>query len=208
GRVQLLVAAATALQGLDPDTGKPLWWCNSDKRVGDTPSPVLAGGVVYADSGRGGPGLAVDPTGSGDVSKTHLKWTVTQVPEGFSSAVAVGECLYRVHNPGVLRCWEAATGREVYAERLAGVSTSASPVATADGRLYFASAGKSQVVKAGPKFELLASNDLGEPSPASAAVADGRIYLQGTRSPFCVGKECRGPGARPPGPDPVEHPRR
>src|SRR5262249_10574974 len=168
---------------------KPLWWCNHDKRVGDTPSPVLAGGVVYVDSGRGGPGLAVDPGGSGDVTKTHLKWTVTQVPEGFSSAVAAGEHPYRVPNPGVLRCWEAATGKEVYAERLEGVSTSASPVATADGRLYFASAGKSHIVRAGPKFELLATNDLGEPGPASAAVAGGRIYLKGTRSLFCIGKK-------------------
>jgi outer membrane protein assembly factor BamB len=150
---------------------------------------VLGGGLVYVDSGRGGPGVAVDPTGSGDVTKTHLKWTIGQVPEGFSSAVIVGEHLYRPHNPGVLRCWELATGREVYAERLEGISTSASPIATADGRLYFASAGRSYVVKAGPKFELLATNDLGEPSQATPAVAGGRIYLKGTRSLFAIGKK-------------------
>ncbi len=189
GKTQLLVAGAMSLQGLDPDGGKLLWWCNYDKRIGDTASAVPAGGVVYVDSGRGGPGVAVDPTGSGDVSKTHLKWTIPTVAEGFSSAAAAGEHLYRLTNPGVLHCWEAATGKEVYAERLEGVSTSASPVVTADGRVYLASAGKSYVVKAGPKFELLAANDLGEPGPASPAVSGGRIYLKGNRSLFCVGKK-------------------
>jgi outer membrane protein assembly factor BamB len=189
GKVQLLMASAMALQGLDPDNGKLLWWCNYDKRIGDTPSPVLGGGLVYVDSGRGGPGIAVDPSGSGDVTKTHLKWKIPQVAEGFSSAVIVGEHLYRVHNPGVLHCWELATGKEIYAERLEGVSTSASPIATADGQLYFASAGKSHVVKAGPTFEVLATNDLAEVSPASAAIANGRIYLKGNRSLFCIGKK-------------------
>src|SRR5262245_6731438 len=118
GKAQLLVAGATALEGLDPDDGKPIWSCSHDKRIGDTPSPVLGGGLVYVDSGRGGPGVAVDPTGSGDVTKTHLKWKVPQVTEGFSSAAIAGEHLYRLSNPGVLRCRELATGREVYAERL------------------------------------------------------------------------------------------
>src|SRR5205807_992182 len=65
---QLLVAAATAVQGLNPDNGDLLWTCKTGKRTGDTVSPVLGRGLVYCDSGRGGPGVAVDPTGSGDVS--------------------------------------------------------------------------------------------------------------------------------------------
>ena len=189
GKAQLLVAGAMALQGLDPDTGQPLWWCNYDKRIGDTPSPVLGGGIVYVDSGRGGPGMAADPTGRGDVSKTHLKWTIPQIPEGFSSAVIMDDHLYRLHSPGILRCRDLATGREVYGERLDGVSTSASPIASADGRLYCASAGKSYVIKAGPKFEVLATNDLGDPSSASPAIANGRIYLKGARSLFAIGKK-------------------
>src|SRR5204863_583151 len=128
-----------------------IWTFKTGKRVGDTPSPVYGGGLVYCDSGRcalGGPGVAVDPTGSGDVTKTHGKWTIPQVPEGFSSPIIVGDYLYRVHNPGILKCWELATGKQVYAERLEGVATSPSPIATPDGRLYFASAGRSYVVQA------------------------------------------------------------
>jgi len=191
GKTQLLVGAANAVEGLDPESGEMLWSCTSpDKaRIGDTVSPVLAGGVVYCDSGRGGPGIAVDPTGAGDVTKTHLKWKVARVPEGFGSPVAAGDYLYRLHSPGTVTCWKLSDGAPAYVERLAGVAVAPSPFATPDGRLYFASAGKSYVVKAGPKFEVLGTGDLGDPSQASPAVADGRIFLRGGRNLYCIGKK-------------------
>jgi outer membrane protein assembly factor BamB len=186
GKPHFLVAADKAVQGLDPATGKVLWWCAG---AGDTSSPVYACGLVYCDGGRGGPGVAVDPGGEGDVTGTHRKWRVDLVPEGFSSPVAVGDYLYRLHNPGILKCWKLATGEPAYAERLPGVSTAASPVATADGRLYLASAGKSYVVQAGPVCKVLATNDLGDASAASAAVSGGRIFLKGARYLYCIGKK-------------------
>jgi outer membrane protein assembly factor BamB len=186
GKTQLLVAASNAVQGVDPADGSVLWWCEA---AGDTASPVLGGGLVYLDSGRGSPAVAADPTGSGDVTKTHLKWHLNAVPEGFSSPAVVDDCLYRLHNPGFLTCRKLATGEEVYDRRLDGVSTASSPVATADGRVCCASAGKSYVVKAGPKCEVLAVNDLGDPCPASPAVADGRLYLKGRQNLYCVGRK-------------------
>lgn len=185
GKPQMLVAASNALQGLDPATGQLLWWCSA---AGDTASPVLGNGIVYVDSGRGSPAVAVDPTGTGDVSKTHLKWKIEQVPAGFSSAIVVGEHLYRLHNPGVVKCWKLADGAQVYAERITVTSTAASPIATPEGRIYFASAGKSCVIQAGPKFEVLATNDLGDASHASPAVSDGRLYLKGAKFLYCIGK--------------------
>ena len=176
GKPQLLISASNAMQGADPATGKLLWWCTAR---GDTVSPVVGGGLVYCDSGRGGPGLAVDPTGTGDVTKTHVKWTINKVNEGYSSPVVSGDYLYRLQNPELLKCYHLSTGEEVYSERLNGVSTASSPIATADGIIYLASAGKSYVVKAGPKFELLATNDLGDASQAAPAVADGRLFLKG-----------------------------
>jgi outer membrane protein assembly factor BamB len=193
GMRQLLVAGADRLEGLDPENGEPVWWFTSPTRVGDTVTPVYAGGMVYCDSGRGGGfgglGVAVDPTGKGDVTKTHLKWSLMRMPQGFASPVASGGYLYRLVDPETLRCYELATGKQVYAERLHGVSTRASPVATADGRIYLASAGKSYVVRVGPKFAVLGTGELGDASDASPAVADGRLYLKGRRYLYCVGKK-------------------
>jgi outer membrane protein assembly factor BamB len=191
GKPQLLVAGATALEGLYPGTGERLWWCGlgGGKRIGDTVSPVLGAGIVYCDSGRGGPGIAADPTGSGDVSKTHRRWEIPQVPEGFSSPVIVGDYLYRTHSPETLKCYALATGKAVYSERLPGLSPRNSPLATVDGRIYFASAGKSYVIKAGPRFEVLGTSDLGDASDASPAAAGQRLFLRGARNLYCIGKK-------------------
>jgi hypothetical protein len=82
-----------------------------------------------------------------------------------------------------------ATGAKLWDARLAGVSTSASPVVTPGGRIYFASAGRSYVIQAGPRLDVLADNDLGDAGPASPAAADGRLFLKGQRYLYCVGKK-------------------
>lgn len=185
GRAQLLVSASSAVQGLDPLNGKILWSCAAP---GDASSPAFNGSLVFADSGRGGRAVCVDPTGEGDVTKTHLKWTFPQIPEGLSSPIIVADFVLRTHNPETLRCLRLSTGESAFQERLAGVSTWASPFATADGKVYFASAGKTYVVQAGDKLEVLATNDLGEESRASAAVSGGRIFLRGNKHLYCIGQ--------------------
>jgi hypothetical protein len=72
---------------------------------------------------------------------------------------------------------------------LPGVSTWASPFATPDGRIYFASAGKSYVVRAGEKPEVLATNEIGEEARASAAVSNGKIYVRSAKKLYCIGKK-------------------
>jgi outer membrane protein assembly factor BamB len=125
--------AGDALQSLDPAGGKLLWWCRGE---GDASSPAYGQGLVYFDDGRGGTGMAVDPTGSGNVSATHIRWTITQRGEVLSSPIVVGKYLYRLRTPGFLQCWEMATGKEVYSERLQDISTTwASPIADPKGRL-------------------------------------------------------------------------
>ena len=191
GKPQLLVLAGgmsasdAALRALDPGDGHTLWWCRGG---GESASIAWGDGIVYFDSGRGGPGTAVDPTGTGDVSKTHIKWTVPNVPEGIGSPIIVNGYVYRLCTPGVLRCWEAPTGKLVYQERLEKITTTwASPIADPKGRLFFASSGRSYVIEAGPTFKVLSVNELPDPNHASAAVARGRLYLEGTKDLYCVG---------------------
>ena len=187
GRMQMLVAASNALQGLDPDSGAILWSCDTP---GDVCSPVTANGLVYADSGRGGPGLLVEPRGDGDLSRTAVKWRIGNIQEGLSSPVIAGDYLYRLHNPGVLKCINLSTGQEAFSRRVEGASISSSPIVTPEGRVYLASAGKTLVLQAGPTFELLATNDLGDPAPASAAIAPGgKWVLKGRERLFCIGRK-------------------
>lgn len=183
GKPVMLIGGAGELQALDPKTGDKLWWV---KTAGDVTSPIYANGFVYTDSGRGGNGVFVDATGKGDITATNVKWKLNGLSEALSSPVIVGDHLYRLLNPATLKCVELKTGKVVYSERLEGVSSSASPVAVKD-RLYFASGGKSFVIATGPKFDILATNDLGEPSAASAAVSSGKLVLKGSKHLFCIG---------------------
>ena len=192
GRPQMLVLASgmseksNALRSLDPAGGKLLWWCRG---AGDAASPAFGSGIVYFDSGRGGKGVAVEPGGTGDISETRIRWTGPDIPEAISSPIIVGSRVYRMHKPGVLKCWDAATGKQIYSGKLSGISSTwASPVADGNGRIYFASAGKSYVVQSGPEFHVLAVNDLGDANHPSAAVARGRLFLEGMKNIYCIGQ--------------------
>jgi len=189
GKPQVVIVASgigvhpEGVQGFDPADGKRLWWC---KGAGDASSPAFGGGILYTDSGRGGSGTAFPPVGEGDLTAT-IKWTVGGLSEAIGSPIIVGEQVFRLQNPGVLRIWNVSDGTETDKQRLAGVSSTwASPIADGDGRIYFASGGKSTVIQAGPQVKILATNDLGDPNHASPAVSRGRLYIAGLKYLYCI----------------------
>jgi outer membrane protein assembly factor BamB len=187
-----LIHYAGGMQGLDPATGELLWSCKTPQT--SYSSPAYGVGLLYGDAGRGGQsGAAVDPTGAGDVTKTHVRWQSKINAAAGSSPVIVGEYLYRISDPGLIRCWKAATGELMYEERAPRITPSSSPIVCPDGRIYFASPGKSYVIKAGPKYELLAVNDLesqgGGHDYTTPAVSNGRLYIKGRSYLWCIGEK-------------------
>ena len=194
GKKQLIVIASgmgakdEALQSFDPADGRRIWWCKS---AGDASSPAYGAGIVYTDSGRGGSGTAVDPGGEGDVSASHVKWTTPgSMPEAIGSPIIVGEHVFRLQAGGVVRVWRVSDGQETDKQRLDGLGSSwASPIADGDGRLYFASGGKSYVVQSGPQIKVLAVNDLRDPNHASPAVSQGRLYIVGLKHLYCIAEK-------------------
>jgi outer membrane protein assembly factor BamB len=123
--------------------------------------------------------LAIRPGGLKDISGTHVAWQAKRgVPEVPSPLYYQGH-IYMVRN-GVLTCLIAKSGKEAYApQRLsAGGLYYASPVA-GDGKIYVVSDdGVLTVVKAGPRFEVLAENELGATVRATPALADGTLYVR------------------------------
>ncbi len=80
------------------------------------------------------------------------------------------------------------SGKKVYAERLPGLSSTwASPIADGNGRIYFASGGTTVVVEGGPTFKVLSVNSLGDNNHASAAIANDKIYLLGSKKLYAIG---------------------
>jgi outer membrane protein assembly factor BamB len=94
--------------------------------------------------------------------------------------IVYGDLLYTCSNQGVLTAYNATTGERVYQERLGGTggAFTASPVAS-DGKIYLASEdGDVFVVKAGPKYELLSKNPVGEVMMATPAISDGIVVVR------------------------------
>ncbi|HAA69152.1 MAG TPA: hypothetical protein DCE55_08435, partial [Planctomycetaceae bacterium] len=86
---------------------------------------------------------------------------------------------------GVVVCLEAATGREIWTQRVGGIY-SGSPVCI-DGKLYcIARDGTVVVMVAGPKYELLGKTSLGDACHSTPAVAGGRMFIRGFKHLYCL----------------------
>ena len=189
---EIVVTGGDYVTGHDPSTGKELWRAgglNPDKnpyyRI--VASPVVTDGVIYAPT-RVRPLLAFRPGGRGDVSKSHLLWSFQNGPD-VPTPVTDGKYFYVVNDKGIVWCLDAKTGQEVYGQkRLKAGTYSASPV-LADGKVYATSEdGVTSVFRAGPAFEVLAENSLGEYCLSSPAISDGQIFIRTSNHLYAVGK--------------------
>ena len=199
-RDQLVSPGAYRAAAYDPLTGKEIWRVSYDNGFSNVPRPVFGNGLVYIATGFNEPTLiAVRPDGTGDVTRTHLAWTVKRGAPYTPSPIIVGDELYYVSDTGILTCANAQTGAMLWQQRLGG-NYSASPV-FADGRLYFVSEeGVTTVLAPGKAFQKLATKY----SRWRHTGVDGhleRIDLHSDRKPPLP--DCR--AAEMSGPDGFEH---
>jgi outer membrane protein assembly factor BamB len=192
-RHQVVVPGTGYSRGYDLETGHELWRL-SGMTVNTIPTPVQRNGVVYLTSGyRGNMLQAVDlGRASGDLEgKPAVLWSHDRDTPYVPSTVLSGERLYFTkHLKNILTCMNADTGEAHYTERLPGMASIwSSPVAAA-GRLYlFDRQGHAVVLRDGPKFEVLAENDLDEGADASPAVVGGELWLRTTGHLYRISAE-------------------
>jgi outer membrane protein assembly factor BamB len=201
GRAELVTQATKFIRGYDPRTGAELWRLGPNSEV-TTPTPIVAHGLVYVTNGYRGiqPIYAIRLGGRGDLtlpegkdSSEFIAWSRKRGGPYTPTPVVYGDHLYSVTNQGVLTCWDAKTGAQVYQQRVGeqGGAYSASPVA-ADGKLYLAMEdGEVNVVKAGPAYQLVAKNPIGEVLMATPAVSAGVLYVRGMKHVFAIGAPAR-----------------
>jgi outer membrane protein assembly factor BamB len=189
---EIVVTGGDVVTGHDVDTGKELWRAAGLNPTNDAAnrvvaSPVVHGSLLFAPS-RERPLLALKPGGRGDVTKSHVLWEFQNGPD-VPTPVTDGTYLYVVNDRGIMFCLDARTGKEIYGrERLQSSSYSASPV-LADGKIYITHEdGLTSVVRAGPKFELLAENDFDELTLSSPAVSDGQIFIRTEAFLYAIGQ--------------------
>ena len=188
GKRQLISPAAGATIAYDPKTGDELWRVRH-RGMGFNVAcrPIFEHNLVYFTTGVARRLLAIRPSGTGDVTDTHVAWSARRrIPE-IPSPLIVDDLMFMVTEGGVVSCLEAKSRNEVWKGRLGG-DYWASPL-YANGKIYFFSLeGNISVISAGREFELLAENEFDEGFIASPAIADNTIIVRSLTHLYCFAK--------------------
>jgi len=160
--------------------------------------PMVSPDLIVVPSCKDGPTVGFNPVGAkgtiqpGNPAElwrlTNKELTTPDVP----SPLRVGDIVYIIGAGGGITALDAKTGERHYGGPPRGQPTTnglhrASPV-YADGKIYVVGKeGGTAVIKAGPKYELLATNTLPDKFSASPVISGGRIYLRGYDSLWAIG---------------------
>lgn len=188
GQGQIVLNGHTGLRAYVAETGEELWYCKSFSGRG-SPTVTPADGLLHVVSGLRGDTFAVRPGGQGDVTDTHMAWhsprkTGRDLP---SPIVIDGRMLVMSMRGGILTCYAAADGAELWRERV-GENFAASPVAYNGLGLFISESGQTVVVD--PDKKIVGQNSLGadddEIFRASITPSDGRLYIRSNTALYAV----------------------
>ena len=193
GKTQLVLSGSKCVASYDPATGKQIWIMDGPTEQ-FVASPVFAEGIFFITGGFPDRHfVGIRPDGTGNITQTHIAWhdkldakVVSYVP----SPIACGPYFFIVSDMGYASCLEAKTGKSLWQEKL-GHHHWPSPVRVGNLLYFLDDDSNTFVVKAGPKFELVATNPLGEEKDtchASPAVSRGQIFIRTLGNLYCIGK--------------------
>ena len=183
---ELIYNGSHKVVGYNPDTGEEIWSLNGPSKEA-VPMIVTGGGLIFSQSGRNGPIIAIRPGGKGDVTGSHLFWKNSIGGPHVPSPVYFQDRLYVINDTGVLSCFDALSGKVIWKERLEG-RFSASPVLSDNKIMVTNEEGLTSIFKAGDNFELIAENDLKEETLASLAVLGEQIFIRTAKHLYCIAK--------------------
>jgi outer membrane protein assembly factor BamB len=188
GRTQVVVNGWKHIGGYDLADGRELWRMTGGGDI-PVPTPVVGHGLIFITNAHGpaAPIFAVRPTARGDVSlpegqsqSAHVAWSQQRDGGYMQTPLVYGDHLYVCRDNGVLSVYDARSGQRLYQQRLAEGRTGFSASAVAgDGKVYYTSEdGEVHVLRAGPRFEVLARNGLGESCMATPALSEGTLFFR------------------------------
>lgn len=187
GRTQIVCNGWPFIAGYDFATGKELWRLKSGGDI-PVPTPVFSNGLIYVTNAHSGPTplYAIRPDATGDITpdasnkSSGLAWYEPHNGAYMQTPLILDGLLYSCSDRGVLKVFDARSGAPRYTQRLGAGTTgfSASPIAV-DSKVFFTSEeGEVYVIKAGPTYELLSKNLMGEIAMASPAYSEDVLYYR------------------------------
>jgi outer membrane protein assembly factor BamB len=197
-RTQVVVNGYKHIGSYDFTTGEPIWWLKGGGDI-PVPTPVFGFEHVYITSshGRMRPIYAIKLIAEGDITPAdeenlnqYISWYYERQGAYMPTPIIYGDHLYVCRNNGVILCFDAKTGEEIYRQRVGSMRTAftASPVA-ADGKLYLADEfGDIHIVNAGPEYEYFGANELAESCLSTPAISGNLLFVRTVGHLFAIGK--------------------
>jgi outer membrane protein assembly factor BamB len=187
-RTEIVTLAPNFARGYDPLTGKELWRLGKHS-IYASPSPIPGPGLFLITSGSGNsvqPIYAIRPGAQGDITlkddeekNDAVIWSKLRGGAYIPTPLLYDGLLYVTSEGGILAAYKVDTGERVYQQRMTRGGSYSSSAVAADGRLYFANEDGDVIVgKAGPTFEKLAQNQMGEMIMASPAISREMIIYR------------------------------
>ncbi len=178
GKDQAVVLGAQWLVSYDPATGKELWRVQHGKGFSSSVVPVYGDGLVFVCTGFGdGKLIAVDVSGLGDVTETHMKWSFAQKAPTMPSPILANGYLFMVSDQGIATCLDAKSGSSVWRNRLGG-NFSSSPILIGSNVYFSNREGQTNLIAAANKFQSVAENELNGTIMASPIVVGNDLLVR------------------------------
>ncbi len=185
GQRQLILPGSNVVQSLDPTTGRELWRVQYEG-YSVIPRPIYESGLVFVCTGYDRPSLlAIDPTGRGDVTETHVRWRAGPGIAHTPSLIGHNGNVVTVSDNGIASCFNAQTGKELWKERIGG-NFSASPLLVGDQLYLLSEDGVCTVLDISREPKEIASNKIEERCLASFAVVDGDLLLRSDKALYRI----------------------
>jgi outer membrane protein assembly factor BamB len=190
-RTQVVLNAYPYIASYDFETGKELWRLKS---LGDipVPTPIFANGLIYVTNAHGGgaPLYAIKPDAEGDITpatnattSSGVVWSEPRNGAYMQTPLLAGGLVYSCSDRGVLKVFDALTGKLHYQQRIGGGTTgfSASNVIAGSAVYQTSEEGEVYVFETGTAYKPIGMSRLGEITMASPAVSDGTLYFRTRR---------------------------
>lgn len=159
------------------------------------PTPFEAHGLIYLTNAHGGPSpiLAVRPGASGDLTaeteqpsdqrnSSSIAWSIRRGGSYMSTPVVYGDQIYVGSAKGIIRSFDAHTGKQLFENRLGTRAGMIASLVAGDRKIYCASEnGTVYVLQHGPELKVLSENRMGEPCLATPALSEGTLFIRTTR---------------------------
>ncbi|MFN3191887.1 MAG: PQQ-binding-like beta-propeller repeat protein [Aureliella sp.] len=195
GELELVVALVGEVWGMNPRTGKLLWYAEVPISGNISPCVIVSNELVYIYGGFRQVGSAcIEVGGRGDVTSSHVKWT-SKMTSYISTPVLIGDQLFWADDRARCYCQDAKTGEQVARARMPG-GLGGRPIYASminlNGNLLLQSRYDGTFIMEGNEsFALVSHNKLGDKSMSNAtpAAAGGRLFLRSDEYLHCVAGE-------------------